>query len=395
MNTSTIPKSSLQIRSLQYRDLNAIASLLREHLDLEFNSRQASLLKKIQKYQSYYGLLQLSNMFAGSFCKDLYLYIAEKDEQIHGFIEVSPSNYNRTTWKVEQVLINHNTSLNHLLIGSCSIGSQLLKYCFEKIWEARTWILEVNINEKNTIGLYRENGFQPMAQITYWECNSDILQKLTSQETSLPNLLPVSNADSRLIYQLDCVCMPPMLRQIFDRHIEDFKYGLWQYFQEKLKRWFNKIETITAYVFEPQRKAAIGYFKLKLCKNGSQSHQARLLVHPAYTWLYPKLLSKMAELVQACPSQSLILSSSDYQAEREEYLENLGATRKEHNLFMSRSVWHKLRESKTLDLSLPEVLKGFKPAHNPIPTPWTKSYWEHNSHSSSQANSSEQNQSRK
>ena len=394
MNTSTIPKSSLQIRPLQYRDLNAIAFLLRERLDMEFNFRQASLLKKIQKYQSYYGLLQLSNMFGGSFCKDLYLYIAEKDEQIHGFIEVTPTNHNRTTWKVEQVLVNHNTSLNHLLIGNCSIGSQLLKYCFEKIWEARTWILEVNINEKNTIGLYRENGFQPMAQITYWECNTDILQKLTSQQTSLPNLLPVSNADSRLIYQLDCVCMPPMLRQIFDRHIEDFKRGVWQYFQEKLQGWFNHIETISAYVFEPQRKAAIGYFKLELCKNAGQSHKAKLLVHPAYTWLYPKLLSQMAKLVQACPSQSLILSSSDYQAEREEYLENLGAIRKEHNLLMSRSVWHKLKESRTLDLGIPEVLKSFKPAHNPIPTPWTKSYWQENSQYPSQTNSSDKNQSR-
>jgi hypothetical protein len=383
MNTSTIPKSSLQIRPLQYSDLNAIASLLQERLDIEYKSCQASLLRKIRKYQSYFGLLQLSHIFAGSFCQNLYLYIAEKDGQIHGFIEVSPVNHNRTTWKVEQVLVNHNTSLNHLLIGNCSIGSQLLRYCFEKIWEARTWILEVDINEKNTIGLYRENGFQPIEQITYWECDSTILNTLAEQETNLSNLLPVSNADSRLIYQLDCVCMPPMLRQIFDRHIEDFKRGIWQYFREKLQAWFNEIDTISAYVFEPQRKAAIGYFKLERYKNGSQSHQATLLVHPAYTWLYPKLLSKMAELVTPFPSQSLILSSSNYQAEREEYLENLGASRQEHNLLMSRSVWHKLRESKSLDLSLPEVLKGLKPVHNPIPTPWTKSYWQDNPHSSS------------
>ena len=148
---------------------------------------EESLFKKIQKYQSYYGLFHLSRLFSGSFCQDLYVYIAEKDEQIHGFIEVAPNNHNRTTWKVEQILINHNTSLSHLLIGNCSIGSQLLKYCFEKVWEARTWILEVNINEKNTIGLYRENGFQPMAQITYWECDSKLLQQLSTQQTTLPN----------------------------------------------------------------------------------------------------------------------------------------------------------------------------------------------------------------
>ena len=57
MNTSTMPKSSLKIRSLQYRDLSAIALMLKECLKIEYDSRRASLLEKIQKYQSYFGLL--------------------------------------------------------------------------------------------------------------------------------------------------------------------------------------------------------------------------------------------------------------------------------------------------------------------------------------------------
>ena len=161
------------------------------------------------------------------------------------------------------MLINYNTSISHLLIGNRSIGSQLLRYCFEKIWEARTWVLQVNINEKNSLGLYRENGFQPLAQITYWHCSFDILTQLAKQEPNLPNLLPVSNADSRLLYQLDCVSLPPILRQVFDRHIEDFKTGFLNYLNQKIKAWLNKEEEISAYVFEPQRKAAIGYFQLR------------------------------------------------------------------------------------------------------------------------------------
>ena len=376
MNTSTMPKSSLKIRSLQYRDLSAIALMLKECLKIEYDSRRASLLEKIQKYQSYFGLLQLSNICGDTFHKDLYVYIAEKNDQIYGFIQIVPANHNRTTWKVVQILVDYSTSLSHLLVGNCSIGSQLLRHCFEKIWEARTWILEVNINEKNTIGLYRENGFQPMAQITYWQCSHEILQKLAEEESSLPNLLAVTNTDSRLIYQLDCVCMPPMLRQVFDRHIEDFKSSFWQSVQQKMRGWFKKVDIVRAYVFEPQRKAAIGYFKLELCKDGTVPHQLKLLVHPAYTWLYPKLLGQISQLIATLPAQSLIVSSTDYQPEREEYFEkSLNAQRIEHNLFMSRSVWHKLRESKTIDLSLPEVLKGLKPAHNPIPTPWTNTYW--------------------
>lgn len=382
MNTYSKSKSIMQIRPIQYRDLGAIARLLQERLSIEFNSRQNALLEKIQKYQSCYGLLQLTKILPWTVDQDFYVYVAEKDQQIQGLIQVYPINHNRSTWKVEQVLINHNTSLSHLLIGNCSIGSQLLRYCFEKIWEARTWVLEVNVNEKNTIGLYRENGFQPMAQITYWQCDGDTLEKLAQQEPNLPNLLPVSNADAKLIYQLDCVSMPPMLRQIFDRHVDDFKTNLWQYLTGKIQELFNHTEVVSAYVFEPQRKAAIGYFEINLCKDGNYPHKAKLTVHPAYTWLYPKLLSQMATLIKIYPSQSLILSSADYQAEREEFLEQLGATRQDHNLLMSRSVWHKLKETKSLDLSLPEVLNSLKPVHTPIPTPWTKSHWQDNPHNS-------------
>lgn len=393
MDTSTLPKSSLKIRSVQYRDLEAIACLLEESLSLEANPRQQALLAKVRKYQSCYGLLLLTKLLPIEIDHDFYVYVAEKDDKIHGLIQVSPFNQTRTTWQVEQVLINYNTSISHLLIGNRSIGSQLLRYCFEKIWEARTWVLQVNINEKNSLGLYRENGFQPLAQITYWHCSFDILTQLAKQEPNLPNLLPVSNADSRLLYQLDCVSFPPILRQVFDRHIEDFKTGFLNYLNQKIKAWLNKEEEISAYVFEPQRKAAIGYFKLKISQDGSQPHTAKLTVHPAYTWLYPKLLSQMATVLKCFPPQSLLLSSADYQPEREEYLEKLGAERIDQNLLMSRSVWHKLRESKPLEsIGLPEVLQGLKPVQNPIPSPWAKSLVDKYEKSSDSLNHQENNQ---
>jgi len=70
----------------------------------------------------------------------------------------------------------------------------------------------------------------------------------------------------------------------------------------------------------------------------------------------------------------LHITSADYQTEREEYFENLGAERCHHTLLMSRSVWHKLRETKPLEgLQLQDML-GLQPARTPIPTrmSWTK-----------------------
>jgi len=186
----------------------------------------------------------------------------------------------------------------------------------------------------------------------------------------LPNLLPISNADAQLLYQLDTASMPPLVRQVFDRQTDDFKTNLFSALVDAVKQWVTKTEVVTGYVFEPQRKAAIGYFQIMLDRKGEEPHWATLTVHPAYTWLYPELLTQLARIAQDFPQQPLQLASADYQPEGEEYLEQIGASRIEHTLIMSRSVWHKVRESKFVSLEgiqLPEVLQGLQPARKPIP----------------------------
>ncbi|MCZ0903587.1 GNAT family N-acetyltransferase, partial [Microcoleus sp. HI-ES] len=237
-------------------------------------------------------------------------------------------------------------------------------------WEARTWLLEVNVGDNTSLALYRQNGFQPLAQMTYWTIAPERLQEMANSTPDLPNLLPVSNADAQLLYQLDTASMPPLVRQVFDRHIQDFKTSFFGALVEGVRQWLGKTEVVSGYVFEPQRKAAIGYFQVQLSRNGQQPHVAQLTVHPAYTWLYPELLSQMARLVQDFPVQSLQLASADDQPEREAYLEQFGAVRVEHSLLMSRSVWHKLRESKLVSLEglqLSEMLQSFQPTRKPVP----------------------------
>jgi len=161
-----------------------------------------------------------------------------------------------------------------------------------------------------------------------------------------------------------------LVRQVFDRQTQDFKTSLFGALVDAVKQWVSKTEVVSGYLFEPQRKAAIGYFQLALDRKGQQPHVATLTVHPAYTWLYPELLSQLARIAQDVPKQPLQLVSADYQPEGEEYLEQIGASRREHTLIMSRSVWHKVRESKFVSLEgiqLPEVLQGLQPARKPIP----------------------------
>ncbi len=393
--TEASPKTSVVIRPVQYRDLETVERLCAESLEDEQGNAPRPPHLASPQIRVGQGLLRAFGVF---FHPHRYTFCAQPagKENIHGLIHVSPFNRTRTTWRVDQVALDQS-AINGVVtpstasqtaveaLGASSptpaavttrpfvsdVGSLLLRHCFEKIWEARTWLLEVNVNDKEALALYRQNGFQPLAQMTYWAIAPAQLQELAEREPDLPNLMPVSNADAQLLYQLDTIAMPPLVRQVFDRHLVDFKTSLFSSLVEAVKNWAGHTEVVSAYVFESQRKAAIGYFQVRLCRDGSQPHTAQLTVHPAYTWLYPELLCQMARITQEVPAQALQLTSADYHPEREEYLERLGSVRISHTLMMSRSVWHKLREAKpnTLEgLQLAEVLQGLKPARKPIPS---------------------------
>lgn len=376
--TSVLPQTStLTIRPFQHRDLDAIADLRSceslsscEAPSEESDSVEpdlAELEQQLQTMRRWYGLLKLLSLFPNPLRYFFCVYVAEQSARLCGMIQVAPLNRTRSTWRVKRVAVDSTATGGGL---ASDVGSQLLRHCFQAIWEARTWLIEVNVNDKPTLALYRQNGFQTLAHLTYWAIAAETLKSLAERETDLPNLLPVSNADAVLLHQLDTVAMPPLVRQVFDLHVVDFKSNPFSSIMRGLQNWLSKTETVSGYVFEPQRKAAIGYFQLQLCCDGSRPHRAELTVHPAYTWLYPELMTQMAQVTQGFPAQSLQIASTDYQQEREGFLEQLGARRIEHTLMMSRSVWHKLRESRFSSLEglqFSDVLQGLQPSRKPVP----------------------------
>ncbi|MBD2359848.1 GNAT family N-acetyltransferase [Anabaena minutissima FACHB-250] len=363
MNSLLPQNLSVVIRPVQYRDLDGIERISQESF-LALSPKGVSVVKQqMELLHRWYGLLRFLSWFPNPLKYRFCAYVAEQGRMLLGMIQVSPFNRTRSTWRVDRVVLDRAADKQ-------GIGSQLLRHCFESILEARTWLLEVNVNDLESLALYRQNGFQRLAEMTYWEIEPELLTELAQAEPDLPNLLPVSNADAQLLYQLDTASMPPLVRQVFDRNNRDFKTTLFAALSDAIKQWVTKTEVVSGYVFEPQRKAAIGYFQVQLDRKGETPHVATLTVHPAYTWLYPELLAQLARIAQDFPQQGLKLASSDYQPEREEYLERIGAKRIEHTLVMSRSVWHKLRESKLVSLEgiqWTDVLQGLQPARKPIP----------------------------
>lgn len=366
--TSTVPKRDCIVRSLQYRDWEAVSSLLTACGDRAERSWLSEPLQYGNSPWSPQPLTQVLDLLPGQWSASQRTCVLEQQSRIIGLIQVAPFNRARSTWRVERICVDPSAS-------SFDAGTQLLRYCLEKIWEARTWLVEVEVNHVEALGLYRQNGFQPLVQMTRWQFSAEALAQLADHSPTLPNLLPVNNVDASLLYQLDTAAMPPFVRQVFDRHLQDFQRGVFSTLADTLRTHIRQQDRVNGYIFEPQRKAAIGYFAICLARGESSPHTAQLTVHPAYTWLYPELMAHMASLAQQfCPNTAMALVSADYQPEREDYLQQMGAERVEHTLMLSRSVWHKVRESKTLSLEtlqLTEMLQGLQPNHTPVPGRWT------------------------
>jgi hypothetical protein len=372
----------ITVRPLQYRDLDDFKQWELEDLDAgDDELAPAEVLSWLNHQRRWYGPLKVMSWLPQPFQQSQTTFVAASNNIPVGLIQVSPFNRTRSTWQVDNVVVNRAAIQKATASGFMDVGSRLLRHCFEAVWEARTWMLEVNVTHKTALALYRFNGFQPLAQITYWSLMPDDIEQLAQREPDLPNLLPVSNADAQLLYQLDTASMPPLVRQVFDHQIQDFRTNLVGTASATVNRVVNQMETVSAYVFEQQRKAAIGHFQLSISRDGKQPHQADLTVHPAYTWLYPELMVQMAKILQPFPDQPLRLTSLDYQPEREECLANLNAVPESHALLMSRSVWHKVREAKPISLEglqLSDVLTGLQPSGKPVPgrMTWSAERWQ-------------------
>ena len=371
---------ALIIRSIHLRDLDRLQ--IENATEVASHTTEAPEIGEyIQQLRRWYGPIKALRLFPNPLQHLFSAFVAEASGELQGMIQVSPFNHTLSTWKIDRMLVNlargaadaqdEDSVGDRTLHSGMDVGSHLLRHCFENIREAQYWISETDVNDKFGLALYRHNGFQPLARATHWSIQPEQLAELAEHDPALPNLLPVNNADAQLIYQLETVSVPPLVRQVLDYQIQDFKVTVADKLTKRVTHWVGKEETVAAYVFEPQRKTAIGYFQIKLCRDDSKPHTAKLTVHPAYTWLYPEMMAQMAGVVQKFPGQPMHIMSLDYQTEREEYLRQIGALEIEHTLMMSRSVWHKVREAKSTSalegLKLPGGLPGLQPTGTPLP----------------------------
>jgi hypothetical protein len=168
-----------QVRPLQYRDLEAIERLCAEQ------GQEHRTCSMVQGEQLALGRWRkIFSWLPQPWRRKLAYFVADFGSQVHGVIRVSPFNRSQTTWRIDQIAVEstvYGEDAGQALATASEIGSELTRYCLENIWQARTWILELDVNDRDALGLYRQNGFQLLAQMmpirpcytnsTTWRCH--------------------------------------------------------------------------------------------------------------------------------------------------------------------------------------------------------------------------------
>jgi len=197
------PKSELLIRPVQYRDFDAAQTLLNDADYFDCHSTLLSIPGQTQDLrQSPAQQLNLLPLRS-----PIRTYVALQQSLVIGVIQVSACNRAQTTWKINALAVNSDQSF-------IDIGTSLLRHCLQSIYEAQTWLVELDVNRNDLIGVYRSNGFQPIAHATHWSIESAQLSSLARLSSTLSPIISISNADAALLYQLDTVAMPPFVRQV-------------------------------------------------------------------------------------------------------------------------------------------------------------------------------------
>ena len=118
------------IRAVQFRDLDALEQLLQK----SEASADAAMISQLRHNRLWYGLVKSLGYFRNPLQHLFYGFVAEQKPsgEIGGFIRVAPFNSSRSTWRVEQVLVEPEAIQSNLVTDPKRHGVSVVAPLFPK-----------------------------------------------------------------------------------------------------------------------------------------------------------------------------------------------------------------------------------------------------------------------
>ena len=129
------------IRPVRYRDLDAIDELTQQSPEREL-PHCSTVREKGVSIRNWYGVLRFLSLLPNPLQSLPCVHVAELNQKIQGVIQVSPFNRTRSTWRVDRVVVApaivESDEETSQVLTRVDIGSLLIRFCLERIWQART-----------------------------------------------------------------------------------------------------------------------------------------------------------------------------------------------------------------------------------------------------------------
>jgi hypothetical protein len=111
----TTPGPTLTVRPLQYRDLDDLKQWQPEELEAGGDDDAAeAIVSWLDHQRRWYGPLKVLSWLPRSMQQQSQAtFVAERQKCLVGLIQVSPFNQTRSTWRVEQVVVNRRVPGRH------------------------------------------------------------------------------------------------------------------------------------------------------------------------------------------------------------------------------------------------------------------------------------------
>jgi N-acetylglutamate synthase-like GNAT family acetyltransferase len=162
--------------------LEDIEALTLDDFDEDIDRRTQNFRTQVQQVRPWFGLFKILSLFPNPLQHRFHVYVGWSPWQI-GEKKGKFAGQSKSPLLIVVAALGGWNRCGCVQAESLSepkgIGAQLLRYCLETVWEARTWVLEVNINQKDSLALFRQHGFQPLAELTYWSLPPQLLQELS------------------------------------------------------------------------------------------------------------------------------------------------------------------------------------------------------------------------
>jgi len=280
-------------------------------------------------------------------------------QQALGLIVCRRLNRSGSCWQVQHLRLalatTDGSAPDATVPSRTALAGDLLHQAIGRVKGAASWIATASSLDTSRLASLREQGFQPQRTDRLWRWQAPLDRFAPASPASADlQLRPLNRRTASLLWHLEQASCPAHLRQLQDRRIEDL---------------LDQSHGCGWMLVDAVRKEAVaGVRRLEEHPGGGLA--VELSIHPGWGQLLGPAAEALLRRIGR-GGRCLWLRCEATDADRQRWLESLGAEPHGEEVLMARSVWRRQegQPARRAAGRIEAVLEQLQPRRRPLPTP--------------------------